>query len=136
MAKVSIKGVLIGAIVTLLLDLVAGGALVPMLGGGPLLDLPQEEQAAALDAFSMSAPYLTGAMIIGLLTTVFGGYIAARVAKREPYLNSSLLGVVGVLIGLALGADLPVWYNATALLLTIPASLLGGHFARGKASNA
>ncbi|WP_332776379.1 hypothetical protein [Polaromonas sp.] len=136
MAKVSIKGIIIGTVVMLLLDLVGGIALMIALGGASLYELPQEGQGAAIAEFAHSLPYLTGSVIIGLLITVLGGYLAARIAKREAYLNSGMLGVVGVVIGLFLAEGLPLWFNAVAFLLTIPAALLGGHLAKGKPGNA
>jgi len=136
MAKVSIKGIIVGTLVTLLLDIVGGIALMFALGGASLFELPAEEQSAGIDAFSLSTPYLTIGMVIGLLTTVFGGYLAARIAKREAYLNSGLLGAVGIVIGLAFASGFPVWFNAVAFLLTVPAALLGGHLAKRTYSNA
>lgn len=135
MAKVSIKGIIIGMFVSLLLDFVGGIGIMIGFGGASLFERPPEELEIAMAAFAHSLPYLIACMIFGLLSTVLGGYLAARIAKKEPYINSGLLGAVGIAIGLFLAEGLPLWFNAASFLLTIPVALLGGHVAKVKLGN-
>ncbi len=65
--------------------------------------------------------------------TVFGGYLAARLAPHAPMRHAFVLGIVGFVVGLA-GAmvtitkyDLgPDWYPIALVLVALPATLLGG----------
>ena len=36
-------------------------------------------------------------MVFGMATTVLGGYLAARIAKRIPYYHGLAMGIVGML---------------------------------------
>ena len=137
MGKVSVKGIVIGIIVTVVLDVLAGIGLMIALGGPPISEgMTQKEINEAINAFTHTVGVLAGSMVLGLLTTALGGYLAARIAKRGAYLNSGLLGVVGILIGMLFAKDLPLWFNALAFVLIIPAALVGGHLAKLKQGNA
>jgi len=68
--------------------------------------------------------------VLGMITTVLGGYLAARLARRIPYYHGLAMGTVGIVFSLALWNKDAVWYDYVGLLLTIPASIFGAHFAR------
>lgn len=65
--------------------------------------------------------------------TVFGGYIAARLAPYAPMRHALVLGVLGLAVGLASAIvtitkyDLgPDWYPIALVLIALPGTLLGG----------
>jgi hypothetical protein len=68
------------------------------------------------------------------LSTVVGGYIAARVAKEAIYLNSGMFGVIGISIGLLVGGEYlsgeyPLWFTVLGYISITPSALLGGYLA-------
>jgi hypothetical protein len=67
----------------------------------------------------------------GLLCTVLGGYIAARMGKGLPLRHALAVGIIGVLWGVLGWAVAPesspsTLITATTLVVTVPAALLGG----------
>ena len=63
---------------------------------------------------------------------VVGGYIAARLAPRNPIRHALVLGVVGLVVSTA-GAIAtipmnlgPIWYPLALLLTALPCAWLGG----------
>jgi hypothetical protein len=118
MRSISIKAVLIGTVFGLFLDLLTGVALTFTLGHSALSsETPSADAGAVLESIA--------------LTTVIAGYLAARIARRLPYMNAAATGVVGLVLG-ALLADgsLPLWFNVPAFALLLPCALLGGHLAK------
>lgn len=128
---ISIKGILWGMVLTFTLDIVIGVALFGVHGGFTTINLPEPEQVTAIRSLTHSTSYLAYAMFFGLLTTTAGGYLAARFAGQRKYLNSAWIGVIGVILGLIIGGDLPPWFRVTSFILTIPAALLGGYLSKG-----
>jgi hypothetical protein len=69
-------------------------------------------------------------LLFGSLTTVGGGYLAARLAKRIPYYHGLAMGIAGVI-------DIVVEWDSDfaglawlGIVTTIPLALLGAHFAK------
>lgn len=135
MKNLSIKGVLIGIFFVIFLDIIIGIGLTAISIDTSLADQSSEELEMAIAALEKSTAYLIQCLILGLLTTLSGGYFAARIAKRGYSLNAGLTGAIGVVIGLFLAAGLPLWFNVVSFLLTIPVSLLGGRLARANHSS-
>jgi uncharacterized BrkB/YihY/UPF0761 family membrane protein len=74
--------------------------------------------------------------IIILYRTIFntlGCYLAARLAPNKPMKHAIILGVIGVvltIVGLVVAWDIPPrWYPISLIILTLPASWLGGKMA-------
>jgi hypothetical protein len=74
--------------------------------------------------------YVPCMFVLGTATTVLGGYLAARLAKRIPYYHGLAMGIAGILFSLVLWSRDARWYDYLGLLITIPASLYGAHLAR------
>jgi hypothetical protein len=74
--------------------------------------------------------YRPWAFVLGMITTVLGGYVAARMAQRIPYYHGLAMGIVGVVFMLATWDESATGYEYVGLLITIPASIFGAHFAR------
>jgi NADH:ubiquinone oxidoreductase subunit 6 (subunit J) len=120
MARVNIKAVLLGFGAVLLLDTLVGFVLFAVLG----TDGTAEQ--AVREAISNPAFLLSG-VVLGSLTTVAGGYLAARIAKSYPYFNALALGLLGAAYGLLFWSQYPLWFNILGLVLVVPAALLGAH---------
>jgi hypothetical protein len=71
--------------------------------------------------------YTAFVLIVGFGMTVVGGYVAARLAKQSPVVNAAFVGAASVILGVLMGQDdIPMWYQAMAILLPIPSALAGG----------
>ncbi len=82
------------------------------------------------------AVYLSS-LVIGFVFTFLGGYVAGRIAKTAEVLHGGMVGVIGVLLGLALYTPLnfsayPVGFTMVGFALAIPLALLGGYVAKSK----
>ncbi|GFZ99127.1 hypothetical protein GCM10008018_51650 [Paenibacillus marchantiophytorum] len=71
-------------------------------------------------------------MVMGLFWSFFGGFIAAKVAKRAEYFNAAIIGVIGAAIGfdsMLTDHGVPLWFELIGFVVIIPISLLGGYVA-------
>jgi putative membrane protein (TIGR04086 family) len=75
-------------------------------------------------------PIMIGSIALGMVSALFGGYAAARLARRRPLAHGGAVAAV-----LALGATLSllgtlgqgaVWSQVAALALMAPCAALGG----------
>ena len=136
MRNISFKGLALGIVAIVVLDVVVGIGLKMALGG-PLVSegMTAQQIREATTALTHTTNYLAWSLILGALATVVGGYIAARVGKEAPYLNAGLLGVFGTVLTVLLGGDFPLWFALGGIAVVLPAALLGGYFAaRGSGS--
>jgi uncharacterized membrane protein YjgN (DUF898 family) len=89
-----------------------------------------EQVRAAAVALAKDRGYLRAALILGTASTVVGGYLVARIARRIPYFNALAYGVLGMLLSTLTTGELPLWFRVVGIGLTIPASLLGAYFCK------
>jgi hypothetical protein len=129
------KAIVIAMLLSLALDVVASIVLVAGFGAKLDAGMTQEQVQAAVLAVTQTTGFLMASLVVGTATTVFGGYVAARVAHGYPYFNALAVGVVGIVLGLLLADDAPLWFSAAAYLLSLPSALWGGHLARQQRSN-
>ena len=124
MHRISVKGILIGT-----LTMIGAMTLIPLLIIATTPFLRRNDILSALGGYS--TPYYLVIIVLICLTFILGGYVGARVAKREEVLNgtSSSLFVVGS--SLLLTAAHPRGVNFVALLCTmsviIALAALGGY---------
>jgi hypothetical protein len=90
----------------------------------------EEQVRAAAVALAKDPGYLRAVLILGTASTVIGGFLVARIARRIPYFNALAYGVLGMLISTLTTGELPMWFRVVGIGLTIPASLLGAYFGR------
>lgn len=130
MEKVSFKGVALGVMTdiggtllasVLLLSYFAGDALSP--------EMAPEQAERVMRRLLEDGGYLLANLVIGLVFTGLGGYVAARVARRELYLNAGLVGVVSLLLGVFFGGQGPFWFEVAGIVLIVPAALYGAYLA-------
>jgi hypothetical protein len=78
------------------------------------------------------------ALTYRVIYTVFGGYLAARFAPRNPMCHAFVLAVIGLVMGVlgvvaTSGLDLgPRWYPIALAVTALPCTLLGGVLHRRK----
>lgn len=130
MERVNIKGVALGVLADiggsvlasiLLLSWFVGDAIAP--------DLPPEEAERIMQRLAQDGAFLILNLLLGLAFTGLGGYVAARVAGRERYLNAGLVGVISLALGVLFGGQAPLWFEVAGFLLILPAALYGGYLA-------
>jgi hypothetical protein len=74
--------------------------------------------------------FVPWAMVLGTATTIGGGYLAARIARRIPYYHGLAMGVLGILASMYFWRSDATGFFYIGLVLTIPASLYGAHLAK------
>ena len=138
MQGISIKAVLVASLLTVVVDIVLGIVLIFAYSTSAITPgMTENEIQNAVSVVSSSTPVLLTGMILGSLSTVLGGYVAARLSKAAPYLNSLAFGIVGIILGVFMAEGLPLWYNIVGFIVVIPASLFGASFvAKRRAINA
>jgi len=106
----------------LLFMLFAGDRITPDMTDAQFLEV----RRAVLEGTSC----LAWLVLCGSATTVGGGYLAARLAKRIPYYHGLAMGIVGVI-------DIVVEWNSEftglawmGIVTTIPLALVGAHLAK------
>src|SRR5690606_29224393 len=102
------------------------GIYAPDLSG----DMTDAELRQLLAQLMHNPGYVLLSLILGTASTVLGGYLAARLARTVPYFNALAFGILGVLIGLLTPADLPTWYRARGIAITVRAALIGAQVAK------
>lgn len=130
MERVNFKALALGILTdfggTIVASTIVFAMFVGNLGTDQMSPVEMEE---AMQAATQHGGFLVTSLIVGLGFSALGGYVAARVAKKELYLNAGLVGVFSLLVGLFTGGQGPIWFNIAGYLLVIPAALYGGYFA-------
>lgn len=129
MTRFDPKAIIIAMLLSLALDVVGSIALVASFGVQVTQDMSQEQVNAAIQAVTGTGSFLFASLLYGTATTAFGGFVAARLARSHPYFNALAIGVLGIVLGLLLGSDVPFWFEALAFLVSVPAALAGGQVA-------
>jgi hypothetical protein len=130
MSRVSVKGLVVGALWILVLDTLTGIGMLALIGSDAIHEGMSERQLhEAVVAVMATTSFLVGSLILGTLSTVVGAYTAARTAMKGPYVNAAILGVAGMALGVLMVDGLPFWFNLLAFIFVLPAALLGGHLA-------
>ena len=133
MGRVSVKGLLVGGVLDIVLSMILGIPLaIYAMATAHLPQMPPDQLSKALAASIHSRPILyVMQLLIGVASTAFGGYVAAWIAKRNEVLNGLLSSLVCVAVGvfsLASGKQ-----HETALMqvvlftLTFAAGAFGGY---------
>lgn len=132
MIRLSIKGTVIGGIVDVVASSILGIPLaVYAMVKVNALHVPREQASAAVMALIHTDPGLRAAQfVLGGLCSVFGGYLAAWIAKHDDVLNGAGSSFLCVAIGLysLTAGKTPVDGFHIALLVVSPGlGALGGY---------
>lgn len=128
MTRVNFKAVAVGFLLTLGLDILIGIVLL-FLHGDEITVAGRSSEQVSQDLANVtgSTSFLLVSIILGSFTTMVGGCVTARLARRYPYFNGLAVGVLGALFGLIFWSENPMWFNLFALVTVIPTALLGAH---------
>jgi hypothetical protein len=135
MQGINFKAVILGTAAMFALDIVIGIVLFGIYSEGLTPEMTDQEMEAVVAGLIKNGAYLFWGAVLGTLTTVVGGYVAARTARMLPYKNAFAFGVLGIVICLFMGGDLPFWYNALGIGIALPAALFGAHIAKRQINN-
>ncbi len=131
MKHLSLRAIALATLGVIGVDIIVGMLLAA------LFDLPvfeadttEQQQQAIIAAMAADTRYLFFSFLAGTASTVLGGYLAARLAARLPYYHALAFGVVALALGALSVGLFPLWFQLLGLGLTIPAALLGGHWAK------
>jgi hypothetical protein len=135
--RVSIKGVLFGILADIGASVAAAMILLPLFAGSSVSSqMSAEDMDVVVKQILQSGWFLITNFVVGLACSALGGYVAARVAKKEIYLNAALVGLFRLLIGsFNFSAEYPIWFTVGGLLLVIPVALVGAQLAGDRAAS-
>lgn len=124
-----LRAIAIGAAVDIGGSILIGGALFAI--AGSMLGASDAEEMSELFATSLELQIFS--LVIGLLFVALGAFIAGRIARRDEVSHGFAVGVISAIVSFTCvfmdpGAS-PFWFQAVALILTIPSGFLGGWIA-------
>jgi hypothetical protein len=124
---IDFKAIVIAIAGTLSLDLLLSVVLTSAFTGP---GSPADLSAQQIDALLSNTRFLVWSLILGTVSTVIGGFLAARFATKVPYFHALIYGIFALIFGVLTSGGLPLWYNAVGFAIVLPAALLGGHIAK------
>ena len=136
--KVSVLGVFVGGVVDVFSSVLAAlpFALYSTFKLDPSQRVGPHASSAVSAAIHANVPLNSAQLIVGLLCSVLGGYVAAAIAKRHERLNGTLscylcvgMGVITMLVGV--GQD-PRWLQFLMLIANPAMAFVGGDLRLGQ----
>ncbi len=126
------EAILIGALVDYLTSLAMGLILIMVLSLKHSIRFWDESSSQAVDAMTDTPEFLAWALVLGLLCTVCGGYVAGNRAGCRHAQHGAFVGLASLMIGFLFylspppEVPLPVWYEMVGVLVAIPSGAAGG----------
>lgn len=135
MRHLSLRSIALGFAVSIALDIAVALALFATFGAGRFgADMDERQWDQAFASLAQEPAFLLLSLALGLVTTVIGGHVAARMAGRLPYMHAAAVGLIGLLLGLFMwDSTYPLWWNLLAHAALLPSALWGGHLAKRRA---
>jgi hypothetical protein len=136
MRKISIVGVLVGGVVDII---VTNILMIPVffvaagMAGSELAGAAREQVTPIIIGVLRDHPALYAAGFVGgVLASILGGYVAARIAKRNFLLNGALSAYLCIGSGIyamvtGAGGTIPLWQHIVFLPLSPALGALGGY---------
>jgi hypothetical protein len=121
-----VKAVLIGALVDTGGTIIAV-ALVSIAYGIQLglSGMPPADMAQAFENLPWNSwPSLAG-VVMGSLSSVLGGYVCARIVRRQEYRWAGVLSLISVALGFLLGGESGVWQGLLHVAITVACVMAG-----------
>lgn len=130
MSGIDIRAILLATLAVFGIDFVSSIALFAVFGD-QVANGSEEQVRNVVEALSKNPGYLRTALVLGTASTVVGGFLVARIARRIPYFNALAYGLLGIALSLLwTGGETPTWFTVVGIGLTVPAALLGAYFGK------
>lgn len=130
MRGIDIRAILLATLAVFGIDFVSSIALFAVFGD-QVANGSEEQVRNVVEALSKNPGYLRTALALGTASTVVGGFLVARIARRIPYFNALAYGLLGIALSLLwTGGETPTWFTVVGVGLTVPAALLGAYFGK------
>src|SRR2546423_6042544 len=113
------KAVLVGLVVDTVGSFICGIGLV-LLSWFISLSRVHSTRLQFSDADGQKALFLWISMLIGLLLTGIGGFVAAKLAKSAEFRNAAAMAILALVLSVPFSFSLPVWYNSISFAMIIP----------------
>jgi hypothetical protein len=132
MAKISIKGVLVGGITDVGSTLILGMPFSVYVGLRVISDhIPKDQVQSSVMAMMHRPEIFFPQLLIGSACSVLGGYVAARLAKHDELLNGCLASFLCIALGIwslaTHGASEPLWVEILMMVESPVLGWLGGY---------
>ena len=133
MSKVSMKGVVIGGVTDIVSSSILGIPLVVyVMSSLDLKRLPKDQvQPALVAAIHSNASFHAVHLLVGLVCSALGGYVAAWLAKHDEILNGALSSFLCIAIGIySISAAVQhgqLWEQLLVLAASPVFALFGGY---------
>lgn len=128
MSSIDIRAILLATLAVFGIDFFSSWMLFAAFGG-PMSGTDAEVKSA-VEAMTRDPGYLRAVLVFGTASTIVGGWLVARIARRIPYFNALAYGVLSVVLSMLLSGDLPTWVRVVGIGLTLPAALFGAYFGK------
>ena len=128
MSSIDIRAILLATLAVFGIDFFTSWMLFAAFGGP--MSGSEEQVKSAVEAMTRDPAYLRAALILGTASTIVGGWLVARIARRIPYFNALAYGLLSVVLSVLLSGDLPLWVRVVGTILTLPAALFGAYFGK------
>jgi hypothetical protein len=86
-----------------------------------------ERPEVVFQKLTSDTAFLVVGYIGGIVFTLVGAYITARMSRPHSVLNTFLFGTISTLLIVFFASMYPVWYNVLCVLTIIPVSLVPGY---------
>lgn len=129
MSSIDIRAIVLATLAVFGIDFITG-LIAFTVFSDPVANASEEQMRAAAVALASDPGYLRAVLILGTASTVVGGFLVARLARRIPYFNALAYGVLGMALSTLTTGELPTWFRVIGIGLTVPAALFGAYFGR------
>jgi putative membrane protein (TIGR04086 family) len=129
------RAILIGTLVDYLTSMSLGLVLIIVLSLKNSVQFWEESSNEALEALTATPEFMTWALLLGMLCTILGGYVAANKAGRRHAQHGAFVGLASLFIGLLFHlfpppeVPSPEWYQMLGVVASIPSGAVGGWLA-------
>jgi hypothetical protein len=128
MSSIDIRAILLATLAVFGIDFFSSWMLFAAYGGP--MSGTQEQVKSAVEAMIREPGYLRAVLVLGTASTIVGGWLVARMARRIPYFNALAYGLLSVVLSALLSDDLPTWVRVVGIALPLPAALAGAYFGK------
>jgi len=131
MYRISILALVLAFLAEMGVDVLTQAILINAFAGDSLSpDMSDEAARQAFQTITQIPAFMTISFILGSATTVGGGYLAARLARRFPYYHGLGMGLIGIAFTLYMWREVTLWMGLLSLVSSIPLCIWGAHLAK------